>query len=161
MNWNITQQGDLYQYVCKDCGFTLTSGLPDLQVYCGCRQENIPAVHPAVAESHFYQFGLLGPGAFMLMLIQSLDVAPADCQCNMRAHQMDLWGVEGCQEHLDEIVGWLRMEFKRLGWINRLKVRKNAVLNGMVFYINAVNPVPSLVKESIRLAKEYRETHKR
>lgn len=35
------------------------------------------------------------------------------CQCNARAAQMDQLGPDWCQEHLEEIVGWLKEEAAR------------------------------------------------
>jgi len=30
------------------------------------------------------------------------------CGCDKHAAQMDAWGPDGCEEHMDEILGWLR-----------------------------------------------------
>lgn len=40
----------------------------------------------------------------------------AGCRCDERAAQMDRWGVAGCREHRDEIVGWLAERATAKGW---------------------------------------------
>jgi hypothetical protein len=41
--------------------------------------------------------------------------ATPNCSCNARAAKMDQEGVEWCEAHLDEIVGWLREEATKRG----------------------------------------------
>jgi hypothetical protein len=36
-----------------------------------------------------------------------------NCRCNARAKQMDAWGIDGCLERFDVIVGWLAEEASR------------------------------------------------
>lgn len=38
------------------------------------------------------------------------------CKCQDRANQMDAWGVEGCRQRRDEIIGWLAERAAADGW---------------------------------------------
>ncbi len=58
--------------------------------------------------------------------------------CKARARQMDAWSSAGCEEHFDEIVGWISEQAKARGLLGRM----------------ASLGVPWLVREAIRRAKE-------
>jgi hypothetical protein len=52
-----------------------------------------------------------GPGTELKKLLAKIGiVAKPNCSCNTRARIMDERGPAWCEEHLDEIVGWLREE---------------------------------------------------
>ena len=52
-----------------------------------------------------------GPGTELKKLLATIGITAAPtCSCNARAKRMDANGIEWCEEHLDEIVGWLREE---------------------------------------------------
>ena len=87
---------------------------------------------------------------------QGVDVAikmDANCGCNAKRVQMDLWGVDGCREHRDEIVQWMRDGAQSWKWTDRLKAARKAVTGGLVFKLNALDPFPSLIDEAIRQAE--------
>jgi hypothetical protein len=55
-----------------------------------------------------------GPGTELKKLLATVGItATPDCSCNARARTMDERGCDWCQEHIDEIVGWLREEAGR------------------------------------------------
>lgn len=50
-------------------------------------------------------------GAELKKLLRRVGItAEAGCSCNRRAGTMDENGCDWCEEHIDEIVGWLREE---------------------------------------------------
>lgn len=71
---------------------------------CGLTLRNV--VHPIRHACPKEPKG--GPGAELKSLLASLGIRTTNgCKCNVRARQMDLWGVVGCREHFDEIAKWL------------------------------------------------------
>jgi hypothetical protein len=55
-----------------------------------------------------------GPGTELKKLLAIIGItATPDCSCNARARTMDDRGCGWCEEHIDEIVGWLREEATR------------------------------------------------
>lgn len=96
-----------------------------------------------------------GPGTEMKAMLAGLGVNPGPtCDCNAKAIQMDLWGVEGCRANRNTIVGWLRDNAPRWGWADRVKAAANAVINGLAFKLNPLDPFPGVLDEAIRRAEE-------
>lgn len=96
-----------------------------------------------------------GPGTELKALLASLGIAEKpSCDCNAKAVQMDKWGVGGCREHLETIVGWMREGQERWGWKDKLKAATHAVLSGLAFKLDVTDPYPGLIEEAIRLAEE-------
>lgn len=57
-----------------------------------------------------------GPGTELKRLLSMVGIKAApNCSCNARARIMDDQGVDWCEAHLEEIVGWLREEAGRRG----------------------------------------------
>jgi len=55
-----------------------------------------------------------GPGTELKALLAACGItATEDCPCNKRAKIMNIWGPDGCDQHFDQIVGWLREEAER------------------------------------------------
>jgi len=55
-----------------------------------------------------------GPGSQLKRMLSKIGIQPSPgCQCNKRAVLMDSNGPDWCEEHLEEIVGWLREEAQR------------------------------------------------
>lgn len=49
-----------------------------------------------------------GPGTELKLLLPDwLAKQSKGCSCSDRAAQMDAWGVDGCIENRDKIIGWL------------------------------------------------------
>jgi hypothetical protein len=57
-----------------------------------------------------------GPGAHLKRLLHRLGIRPGpNCQCHKRAAEMDRRGADWCEEHIEEIVGWLAEEAAKAG----------------------------------------------
>jgi hypothetical protein len=89
-------------------------------------------------------------------------------------NQMDVWGVDGCKEHFDEIVGWINESAAAWGWskaaeqkvlestepVHQLTMREKlgigwkSLMSGIAFQVNWLDPYPGLVTEAIRRAEE-------
>lgn len=96
-----------------------------------------------------------GPGTELKAIISSLGINPsASCDCNAKARQMDQWGVAGCREHRDEIIGWMRSGQERWKWKDKLAAAAKAVTTGLAFKLDWSDPFPSLIDEAIRRAEE-------
>lgn len=55
-----------------------------------------------------------GPGTELKRLFSSFGFTPSSkCQCSARAYQMDRAGPDWCEEHIEEIVNWISVEWKR------------------------------------------------
>ena len=81
-----------------------------------------------------------------------IDPGPS-CPCRRRMRQMDEWGVDGCREHREEIVGWLREGQERYGWGARITAGWRTVVSGLAWRINPGDPLGSLVDEAVRRAE--------
>ena len=89
------------------------------------------------------------PGARLKALLASFGAtAGPGCKCNQRAAQMDEWGAAGCRERRPEIVAWLEEEWRRLGWLHRVKIGVRALGT-----VPLSDPVGGLVDEAIRLSE--------
>jgi hypothetical protein len=56
----------------------------------------------------------LGPGTELKVLLKTIGItASPTCSCNKRAKVMDEKGCDWCEEHIDEIDGWLAEEAKK------------------------------------------------
>lgn len=50
-----------------------------------------------------------GPGTELTAIFAELGIKPkASCGCKAKARQMDSWGIEGCREHREEILEWMK-----------------------------------------------------
>lgn len=59
-----------------------------------------------------------GPGTLLKRYLKRLGFdSDGNCQCERRMREMNVRGVEWCEEHVDEIVTWLREEAARRGVI--------------------------------------------
>jgi hypothetical protein len=63
---------------------------------------------------HLCEGELSGPGTELKALLGKIGiVAKPNCSCNKRARVMDEKGCDWCEEHIDEIDGWLAEEAKK------------------------------------------------
>lgn len=58
-----------------------------------------------------------GPGTELKKILRRWlgIVATPDCLCNAYALEMDNWGPDGCERHMDTILGWLRGQASERG----------------------------------------------
>jgi hypothetical protein len=104
---------------------------------------------PAPQEPDF------GPGTELRSILESLRLSELPgCGCKSKTRQMDRWGVEGCREHFEEIVGWMREGYEKAGWIPKAKAAVFAATSGLALKLNPLDPFPSLVQEAILRAEE-------
>lgn len=96
-----------------------------------------------------------GPGTELKKILKSLGIEPnAACGCAKKQAQMDEWGVQGCRDHFEEIVGWMREGQGRWGWRDKLTAAAKAVTTGLAFEIDWTDPFVGLVKVSIERAEQ-------
>lgn len=114
------------------------------------RDERDRPAHPV----HAWPPGF-GPGTELSAILRSLGIEPGPhCDCKAKAIQMDLWGVAGCSERRDTIVGWMRDGQGRWGWRDKLAAATKAVTTGLAFSLDWTDPFPSLIDEAIRRAHQ-------
>lgn len=53
------------------------------------------------------------PGTLIKTGLEFMGIDPAVCNCEEHAAQMDAWGVVGCRDNLEKIVGWFVLEGRR------------------------------------------------
>ena len=95
-----------------------------------------------------------GPGSQLWKLLESLGVKHTNsCSCISRAEQMNAWGVAGCRDHRDEILGWMREGQDQFGWREKLTAATRAVTTGLAFRLNPLDPFPGILDEAIRRAE--------
>lgn len=95
-----------------------------------------------------------GPGTELKKILADMGIQPkASCSCTKRAIQMDQWGVDGCRKNLEQILEWVRDEWVKLEWMERVKLGYRAVLKGLGI---SADPIRSVVEEAIRRAEAKR-----
>lgn len=72
------------------------------------------------------------------------------CQCEQRRVAMNSWGITGCREHREEIVGWLREAGSQLSYSQQFAAF--AALASESWW-SLTDPYGSLVDEAIRRAE--------
>jgi len=95
-----------------------------------------------------------GPGTELKKLLAVMGIVPGPgCECNARAAEMDVLGVEGCRRERETILGWLREGQARWGWLEKVTAAAKAVASGLACRLSITDPYGSLVDEAIRLAE--------
>jgi hypothetical protein len=126
--------------ICKQCPFvdheeSAVQYLPDLTV----RQ---PTPKPVGK----------GPGTELKKMLAEYGVAQqAGCMCDAKAEQMDGWGVAGCLENRNDLVEGLKVEWGKLGLLERARIAARAISKG---FIHPLDPIGALVDEAIKRAGE-------
>ncbi len=143
----------VYQHETKQYGYTILA--------------NDPAYLPP-QEIRPWPLGF-GPGTELKGILASVGINPSPtCSCRTRMRTMDDWGVEGCEEHFDTIVGWLEESAESWGWnsfvtkqaenslslSDKLSIGWKSLTTGLAFKVNWSNPYPDLVRQAIDRAKE-------
>lgn len=55
-----------------------------------------------------------GPGTELSRILKMFGIFPKGCcKCGSRAHTMNIWGPDRCEENIDKILKWLREEAKK------------------------------------------------
>lgn len=90
-----------------------------------------------------------GPGTELKRILVALGLTADGCQCESRASRMDEWGVAGCRQRRAEIEEWLRGEYARRSWGEKVKAAVLAVSSGLAFHLDPFDPAPGLLEEAI------------
>jgi len=71
---------------------------------------SVDSDHPAYPRKTRLQ----GPGEELKKILKGFGLAAVEgCACKGRARKMNAWGADGCEKHIDEIVGWLEEESRK------------------------------------------------
>lgn len=89
-----------------------------------------------------------GPGTELAQLVHSLRVGRFGFVCQMRAWRMNAWGVAGCQEHREEILGWLKQADGHVGIVDRAVCVFHAIRLGL--HVRCSDRLGSLLDEALR-----------
>lgn len=98
---------------CERCGAVVPKSVSPEKPFAGCRvgMKNAGVTPVDLVQATPREIPNDGPGTQLKKLLSTIGItATANCACNQRAAQMNLWGADECEAHLDEIVGWLREE---------------------------------------------------
>lgn len=117
-----------------------------------------------------------GPGDELKLMLGDIGIEAVDgCSCRAKMQQMNVWGVDGCRQHFNEIVGFMKDGAKSFGWEEPLRIKAEgqkagiwqkigwglkAAASGVAFKVNWLDPFPGLVTEAIRRAEEKAEAAK-
>ncbi len=100
-----------------------------------------------------------GVGTALKGLLADLGVeAVSGCGCNDYAAQLNLWNVEGVQARREEIISWLKKNYKEQSWATVYKAIKASALAGWTgqgFVPNPLDVFGSLVDEACRRAEAH------
>ena len=70
-----------------------------------------------------------GPGAEAHAILAEMGFAISDvCPCQARIASMNTWGVAGCRENRETIVGWFREASEKTGWVKKLLAAPRAAM---------------------------------
>jgi hypothetical protein len=113
-----------------------------------------------------------GPGTELKAILTSVGINPGpNCSCRGRMITMDEWGVEGCEQNFDTIVGWLVEGASSWGWdsfitkkaeegqphqlslTEKMQIGWRSLTTGIAFKVNPMNPYPGIVSEAIHREK--------
>lgn len=98
-----------------------------------------------------------GPGTELKAILASCGVWPDKaCTCNSFAKRMDAWGPEKCRANRNYIIEWVKAQQRKRGWTQTLTAGLGALVNGVAFKVNPLDPVPSLVDLAIERAEKKR-----
>lgn len=95
-----------------------------------------------------------GPGTHLKLIFQSLGINPDGCGgCPVTIQKMNA-GTDWCNDHFDELVAEIKERAKARGWLTHAKAAAKAIPTGLAFKVNWKDPIPGLVREAIKRAKE-------
>jgi hypothetical protein len=93
-------------------------------------------------------------------ILDSLGIqAPENCGCRATMRAMDDLGVEGCRDQFDLIVAKIRENAEKWGWGKLSGLAKlpaaglKAILSGLAFRVNPLDPIPGVVEQAILAAE--------
>jgi hypothetical protein len=127
-------------FICPACGFTdsLHPSLKLHQVHALCPKVNLLLGEMVTEVGHELH-----------ALLAELGSQPTSgCGCAAKAAQMNAWGIDGCRDHREDIVEWLKEAYTHATWLETIR----AGWRGL-WVVNPLEPFGSLVDEAIRRAE--------
>jgi len=95
-----------------------------------------------------------GVGSQLWKLLGSLGIEhKTTCTCLSLAERMNALGPSGCREKSAELLEQMRKNQEQYDWTTWLKAGTLAVVTGLAFRLNPLDPLPGLLDEAIRLAE--------
>lgn len=92
--------------VCEECGWQ--TACTHFVVH-DCGNPTVPSL-PATPTP------IGGPGTELKKTLARMGITSAEsCPCNAHARQMDAWGEAECENRMDEILEWLRLQAESRG----------------------------------------------
>jgi hypothetical protein len=96
-----------------------------------------------------------GVGSQLWNLLSSLGVEhTSDCPCILLADIMNTLGPDGCRKNRDKILRLLRKNQESYGWKTHFKAAYRAVVSGLAFKLNPLDPLSGLLDSAIELAEQ-------
>jgi len=94
-----------------------------------------------------------GPGTELKKLLQELGISmKSSCGCESRATQMNIWGVKGCRNHLEEIVVWIKSASNEVSVFDKVMAGWNALK--LRIPLDPLDPFRSIVLIAISRAEK-------
>lgn len=90
-----------------------------------------------------------GPGTEAMALTKLLGIEACSA-CELRAAQMNIWGVEGCRKNRALIVSWFAEASASRSWMVKVKAGVRAVSQP---WFDPLDPFGCIVDEAIRVAE--------
>jgi hypothetical protein len=95
-----------------------------------------------------------GPGIELTKIFKALGATPVKgCDCARLAKQMDEWGVDGCQEHREEILARLGKNYKQFTLTDKMKAAVLSWPSGIATKIKWSDPLPGLLDLALSRSK--------
>jgi hypothetical protein len=127
----------LYTIFCPQCTQAIRRRIPSTKTYRPCTS-------PIEKKN--------GVGTKLKEILSRFNIVfTADCKCREYMLIMNHWGIQGCQENYAVIIGWLRHEYKRLGWATQLSHAAKIRLN-VDFQVDWNYPFESFLDEALHQA---------
>lgn len=156
-NWRV------YSHAANNNGFTVLANTANVLNI----PESVPLVLPPPEE---IPLPTPGPGDELKAMLHEIGIqSTTACQCQTKMNQMNAWGADGCRQHFNEIVGFIRDGAKSFGWEEPLRIKAEgekaglltkigwaigAVRSGVASKVNWTDPFPGLVTEAIRRSEQ-------
>lgn len=94
-----------------------------------------------------------GPGTEFYKITKTLRL-PFCGLCAMVLAEMNQLGTDGCERRFEYVLSRLRENAVKLRWRAKLSAVIPAIYSGLAFKVNPLDPLPGLLMEAIRLARE-------
>ncbi len=98
---------------------------------------------------------LSGPGTEFRKLIEALKIqAPLGCSCAVLESRMNGLGVHGCLHNREQLLDDIKKNAAKVSWLAKLLAVGPALISGLAFKVDPLDPIPGLFDEAVRLAVE-------